>query len=121
MARPPKTAADLAHALLRFRCTAAEKRRIAQHARRAGVPVSAYVRLLALAGNELPANDAAPRTAAPDPLLALVAAINRAGNLVNQQMAIAHGRGDFPFELLRADEELAAALKAVSGALAKSR
>jgi hypothetical protein len=107
MARPRKADPDNLRALLRARCSREEKAAILAKARTAGLTESAYLRRVAVNSNVLPA----------DPLYQLVIAINRAGNLINQQMGIAHARGEFPSELLRANAALEAALNAVSDAL----
>jgi hypothetical protein len=73
------------------------------NAKRAGLSFSAYLRRMGADGKIAP----------PDPLVPLVAALNRAGNNVNQQMAIAHVRGALPPLLLRLDALLEHAVRAV--------
>jgi hypothetical protein len=103
----PKAAEDALNDLLHARCTRAEKDAVRAKAKLAGLRVSAYTRRAVVDSKVLPA----------DPLLQLVIAINRAGNLVNQQMPIAHATGEIPSELRRANTALAEALEAVTAAL----
>jgi hypothetical protein len=85
------------------RVSDADDRAAREKARSAGLSLSAYVRRMGADGYVVP----------PDPLYALVAALNRAGNLVNQQLVLAHTRGFIPESLLRLDEKLEAAIDAV--------
>lgn len=103
MPRPPKPSSERLRCLLRFRCTEAERARIFARAQEAGLRPSTYLRRVGAEGKLLP----------PDPLVSLVAALNRAGNNVNQQMAIAHTKGEIPPLLLRLNAELETAVHAV--------
>jgi hypothetical protein len=57
----------------------------------------------------------------PDPLYPLLNALSRAGNLVNQQMSIAHTDGRIPPVLERMDEKLETAIDAVLEMLDRRR
>lgn len=103
MSRPRKAPGAKSDAMLHFRCTAAEKQRIAANAKRADLTQSVYLKRMALDGELTPTS----------PLLAAVTAINRAGNLVNQQMHIAHRNGELPAELVSLNADLAAAVKSL--------
>lgn len=125
MARPRKKPTERLHALLRARCSQGELAAVKAQAQRAGLTLSQFVRLAVLNGERLgsgaaslAANDTAPKPAL-DPLHALVLAVNRAGNLVNQQMAIAHLRKELPTELLDADRALEAALRSITEQLGR--
>jgi hypothetical protein len=109
MARPRKADASRLGVLLRARCSNDELVRVRAKAVAAGLTVSQFVRRAALTG----------KVASDEPILALVNAINRAGNLVNQQMPIAHSRGELPSELLRANAALEQALLAVARTLSR--
>lgn len=84
-----------------------------QHAKRAGVGLSAWIRRGAA-----PVRVNVP-TVPVAPLQDAVTAINRAGNNVNQQMAIAHTEGRIHPELIRLDAKLEAAIDLLLEALGR--
>lgn len=70
-----------------IRVTEEEDGQARQHAERAGMGLSAWVRR-----RSTPVSSRSP-VVPTEPLLAAVRAVNRAGNLVNQEMALAHTEG----------------------------
>jgi hypothetical protein len=110
MPRPPKQTDEKHMRRWIVRVTDEDDRQARANARNAGLKFSAYLRAMGRDGKVMP----------PDPMASLVAAVNRAGNLVNQQMAIAHLRQNIPAELRRLDsvleQTLAAILSRFSGA-----
>ena len=107
MPRPPKEPKTKEPKIKRtrrwiVRVSDVDDRNARANAKRAGLSFSAYLRRMGADGKILP----------PDPRLAYVREIGRAGNLVNQEMAIAHLKGYLPTSLLRLNEELARAMRA---------
>ena len=92
-----------------IRASAQDDQAARARAARAGVRFSDYVRRVSVEGRLVTRRDPASAQA----LAALTTALNRAGNLVNQQMSIAHINGELPRELLRATDALAAAVEAI--------
>ena len=105
-------AKDQANALTRrwiVRASPQDDHAAREKARQAGVRFSDYIRRMSVTGRVI------VRQAADDraDMASLTLALNRAGTLVIQQMAIAHSRGELPAELLRLNATLEQAIAAV--------
>jgi hypothetical protein len=103
MPRPPKQQDEKHMRRWIVRVTDEDDRQARDKAHHAGLKFSAYLRAMGRDGKVMP----------PDPMASVVAAVNRAGNLVNQQMAIAHARQTIPAELLRLNGVLEETLTAI--------
>lgn len=112
MPRPTKEPPDKRGKVISFRLKPAQFEETEKKAKEVGIgKASEYARQQTLNGKASP----------PDPLYPLLNALSRAGNLVNQQMAIAHTDGRIPPVLERMDEKLESAIDAVLEMLEQRR
>lgn len=91
------------------RASPRDDRAAREKAQLAGIRFSDYLRRMGVDGRVVVRHGADSRA----DMASLTLALNRAGNLVNQQMVIAHARGELPGELLRLNATLEQAIAAV--------
>ena len=93
-----------------IRASPQDDRLARERARQVGCRFSDYIRRMSVDGRIVLQPEGG---LSGDPIVSLTAALNRVGNLVNQQMAIAHSQGRLPQELLRLDAMLEQTIAAV--------